>query len=410
MSKMAAPDEARSDAAPLRILFHINDFGRGGTETAMLAWLNALDRKQFVPAVSVGYPTDDLEFWRAHSIPADVDVHVLATERWMYALHQVQRRRKLRGATGVLHKVLTYAAIRPLMALRLRRLVQQQDVVCDFDFSLRHVAGSGGAAWFGVSHFSLATRLSGKSAAHIARRVRQYARYAAVAVLTADMLKEARQLFAGQRTHVVELPNVIDVDAIRRRAQEPIERPAASFIVSVARLDEGQKDHATLLRAYAKARASGSVSAMLVLIGEGRDRAALEQLAQTLGIAPFTRFLGFCANPFPYIAQADMLVLSSRYEGFGMVLAEAMALGTAVISADCPTGPRDLLEHGEAGLLVAPGDVDAMANAIERLTTDAALRAALTQRALTKVEMFAPASANRRLLELVRGIVVRRGR
>lgn len=396
-----------ADTAPLRILFHINDFGRGGTETALLAWLNTLDRTQFAPDVSVAYPTDDLEFWRTQSIPPDVDVHVLASERWMHALHQVKRVRKLRGAVGVLHRVLTYAAIRPLMALRLKRLARQYDVVCDFDFSLRHVAGSGDAAWFGVSHFSLATRLRGKSARHVARRVHQYTHYAAVAVLTADMLREATQQFAGQPTRIVELPNVIDVEVIRRRAQEPIERPAVSFIVSVARLDEGQKDHATLLRAYAKARASGNVPPMLVLIGEGRDRDALEQLAQTLGIAPFTRFVGFCANPFPYIAQADMLVLSSRYEGFGMVLAEAMALGTPVISADCPTGPRDLLEHGEAGLLVAPGDVDAMARAIERLATDAALRAALTQRALTKVETFGPTAANRRLLDLAHAIVTR---
>lgn len=398
-----------ANTTPLRILFHINDFGRGGTETALLAWLNALDRTQFAPGVSVAYPTDDLEFWRAHSIPSDVDVHVLASERWMHALHQVKRVRKLRGAVGVLHRVLTYAAIRPLMALRLKRLVQQYDVVCDFDFSLRHVAGSGDAAWFGVSHFSLETRLRGKSAAHVARRVQQYTRYAAVAVLNAAMLREATQLFAGQRTRVVELPNVIDVGAIRRRAQEPIERPAASFIVSVARLDEGQKDHATLLRAYAKARASGNVPAMLVLIGEGKDRGALEQLAQTLGIAPFTRFAGFCANPFPYIAQADMLVLSSRYEGLPMVLSEAMALGTPVISSDCPTGPRDQLEHGESGLLVAPGDVEAMAEAIVRIATDASLRAALTQRALMRVETFGPAGANRRLLELVREIGARRG-
>jgi glycosyltransferase involved in cell wall biosynthesis len=398
-----------TDNTPLRILFHINDFGRGGTETALLAWLNTLDRTQFAPDVSVAYPTDDLEFWRARSIPSDVDVHVLASERWMHALHQVKRVRKLRGALGVWHRVLTYAAIRPLMALRLKRLARQYDVICDFDFSLRHVAGSGDAAWFGVSHFSLATRLRGKSAAHVARRVRQYTRYGAVAVLAPDMLQEARQLFAGQRTQVVQLPNVIDVDAIRRRAEEPVERPAASFIVSVARLDEGQKDHTTLLRAYAKARASGNVSATLVLIGEGKDRAVLEQLAQTLGIAPFTRFLGFCANPFPYIRQADMLVLSSRYEGLPMALSEAMALGTPVISSDCPTGPRDQLEHGEAGLLVAPGDVDAMAEAIERLSTDARLRAALTQRALTKVETFGPESANRRLLELVREIGARRG-
>jgi glycosyltransferase involved in cell wall biosynthesis len=112
------------------------------------------------------------------------------------------------------------------------------------------------------------------------------------------------------------------------------------------------------------------------------------------------QFLGFCANPLPYIRQAEMLVLSSRYEGCAVVLGEAMALGTPVLSADCPTGPRDMLEGGKAGLLVPVGDVDAMALAIERLLTDTELRRSLAQAALQKVETFTPPRANQRMLEL----------
>jgi glycosyltransferase involved in cell wall biosynthesis len=214
------------------------------------------------------------------------------------------------------------------------------------------------------------------------------------------MLREARELFATSHVDITELPNVIDIEALRRAASGQIERPADSFIVSVARLDEGQKDHKTLLRAYAQLRERGRCNAALVLIGEGRDRGELEQLAHELGIAPSVHFLGFCANPSPYIRQAELLVLSSRYEGFGMVLGEAMALGTPVLSTDCPTGPRDLLEGGKAGLLVPPGDVDAMALAMERLLTETELRRSLVQAASQKVASFAPASANQRMLAL----------
>jgi glycosyltransferase involved in cell wall biosynthesis len=396
----ANPHATEADRTPLRILFHINDFGKGGTETALLSWLKTLDRRLFAPSLSVAYPTDDLLFWRAQSIPDDVPVHVLASSKWMYALHQEARKRKLGKGEKLLHKLLTYGAIRPLAALRMRRLARQHDLICDFDFSLRHVAGSGHVPWFGVSHFSLAARLGSKSARYIARRVRHYSRYSAIAVLTPAMLREAQELFSATALDIVELPNVIDVDALRRAARAPIERPADSFIVSVARLDEGQKDHKTLLRAYAQVRERGRWKAALVLIGEGRDRRELEQLADELGIGAAVHFLGFCANPAPYIRQAELLVLSSRYEGFGMVLGEAMALGTPVLSADCPTGPRDLLEGGKAGLLVPVGDVDAMARAIERLLTDTELRRTLVQAAQQKVETFTPASANQRMLEL----------
>jgi glycosyltransferase involved in cell wall biosynthesis len=322
----------------------------------------------------------------------------------MNTLHEMGRQRKLSGHLKLLHKVLTYCAIRPLVGLRFRQIARDQDLVCDFDFSLRHLAGSANVPWFGVSHFSLATRLGSKSARYIARRVRQYSRYDAIAVLTPDMLREAQQLFAAHRLNVVELPNVIDVEALRVKARASIERPAETFIVSVARLDEGQKDHKTLLRAFAQVRAQRLSSADLVLIGEGRDEAALEQLAVELGIRTSVHFLGFCSNPFPYIRQAEMLVLSSRYEGFGMVLGEAMALGTPVISTDCPTGPRDLLEGGKAGLLVPIGEVEEMARAIERLHTDTALRRTLVQNAFRKVATFAPESANQRMLALAQQI------
>ncbi|HEY3597099.1 MAG TPA: glycosyltransferase, partial [Paraburkholderia sp.] len=102
------------------------------------------------------------------------------------------------------------------------------------------------------------------------------------------------------------------------------------------------------------------------------------------------------------IRQAEMLVLSSRYEGLPMVLREAMAVGTPVISADCPTGPRDLLDGGRAGLLVPPGDIGEMARAMERLLTDKALRKTLIQNGLAKADTFAPEHANQRMLTLAR--------
>jgi glycosyltransferase involved in cell wall biosynthesis len=394
---------ADSLTRPLRILFHINDFGKGGTETSLLSWLNVLDRRLFTPSVSVGYPTDELAFWRAKSIPHDVPVHVLAPSKWMHALHNTARQRKMGTAAKLVHKALKYGAVRPLAARRFRELVREHDVVCDFDFSLRHLAGHGGVPWFGVSHFSLAMRLGNKSARYIERRVRQYCRYSAIAVLTPDMEREAHQLFGAYPLRITELPNVIDVDAIRREARAPIDdRPAAPYIASVARLDEGQKDHATLLRAYALLRERGHLATDLALIGDGPDRGALERLAEELGIAAHVHFMGFRSNPFPYIRQAEMLVLSSRYEGLPMVLREAMAIGTPVLSTDCPTGPRDLLDGGRAGLLVPPGDAQALAHEMQRLLTDRALRKTLIGNGLAKADTFAPKQANSRMLTLAR--------
>ncbi|EKS9916238.1 glycosyltransferase [Burkholderia multivorans] len=406
----------RADAAmqaasgkPMRLLFHIDDFGRGGTETALIAWLNALDRRHFAPALSVAYPTDELDaLQRSGAIPADVPVHVLASARWSHALHQLERRRRLRFGEKLLHKLTTHAAIRPLVARRFLQLAAGYDIVCDFDFSLRRIAGRGAAPWLGISHYSFVARFGHKSDAYMARRRRQYARYAAIAVLTPAMRREAEQMFAGSGVRIVELPNVIDVNTIRRRSEVAFERPAERFVVSVARLDEGQKDHRTLLLAYARWRIRRSDAAALVLLGDGPDRGMLEQFAAELGIRDAVHFIGYCANPFPYVRAADALVLSSRYEGFGMVLGEAMALGTPIVSTDCPTGPHDLLDGGVAGLLVPVGDVDAMEAALERASTDASLRETLVQRAFDKIAEFDVPAASRRMAAVASALLAAR--
>jgi glycosyltransferase involved in cell wall biosynthesis len=392
--------------APLRILFHVDHLGRGGVEASLFAWLRTLDRSLFTPALALTFPGDALVFWHAHGLPDDVPLHVLAPSKWMHAaLGEAGRRRDASSAPKRLFHACVRRAIRPLVALRMRRLAHEHDVVCDFDLSLRTIAGSGRASWIGVSHFSLATALAGARPEAAARYAAQLARYDTLAVLGPGMLGEARQLMSGRAAHLVELPDVIDFDLLRARARVPLEaRPAQTFIVSVARLDETQKDHATLLRAFALARTHGLSSADLVLIGEGPDQRALEQLAAGLGIRACVHFLGFCPNPFPYVRQAEMLVLSSRGEGSGIVLSEAMALGTPVIATDCPSGPRALLEDGKAGLLVPPGDVEALANAIERLHTDTLLRRALVQNAHRNVANHAPGPANERLYALAHAV------
>ncbi|MDW9256260.1 glycosyl transferase, group 1 family domain protein [Burkholderia thailandensis] len=143
----------------MRILFHINDFGRGGTETALLAWLNALDRRVFEVGLSVTYPTPDLTIWCAKAIPPDVALQVLAPQPWMHVLHQRERVRKLHGGEKLLHKASTHALIRPIVARRFLRLARGYDVVCDFDFSLRRIAG-GGASRGSASAITASPRAS----------------------------------------------------------------------------------------------------------------------------------------------------------------------------------------------------------------------------------------------------------
>ena len=164
---------------------------------------------------------------------------------------------------------------------------------------------------------------------------------------------------------VTVVPNPVPVDEVRRAAASEPDHPwfaeRAPVIVAAGRLT-GQKDFATLLRAFATLPASAE--ARLAVLGEGPERPALESLARELGVAERVALPGFRANPYPWYRRAAVVALSSRFEGMPNVLLEAMALGRPVVATDCPTGPAEVLEGGRLGRLVPVGDADALAVAL----------------------------------------------
>ena len=106
-----------------------------------------------------------------------------------------------------------------------------------------------------------------------------------------------------------------------------------------------------------------------MILGEGALRGELEALARELGIAERVILPGFDLDPWPYLASADLFVLSSDYEGFPLVLAEAMYAGLRLVSTDCPTGPAELTDNGRLGQLVPCGDAEGLARAIDTAWT-----------------------------------------
>lgn len=132
-------------------------------------------------------------------------------------------------------------------------------------------------------------------------------------------------------------------------------------ILGIGRLTR-QKDFFTLLRAFAEVRQRWT--GRLIILGEGEDRLALEALARELGVANDVALPGFQENALAYLAGSAVFVLSSAWEGLPTVLIEALAVGTRVVSTDCPSGPREILQDGRLGALVPVGDAPALAAAI----------------------------------------------
>ncbi len=155
-------------------------------------------------------------------------------------------------------------------------------------------------------------------------------------------------------------------------------------IMTVGRLDR-KKNHPLLIRSFAKFARSGNFK--LIILGEGHRRNNLQSLIVELGLAHIISMPGWVANPFPFMRQSDVFVLSSNNEGFGLVLVEALMCGCSIVSTDCPQGgPREILDDGNYGELVPVDDENAMAEAIAKSLHSNRDRKALKARA----EEFSP--------------------
>ena len=148
-------------------------------------------------------------------------------------------------------------------------------------------------------------------------------------------------------------------------------------VLSVGTL-KAVKRHDVLIRAFA---GMGRADARLFILGEGSERGRLESLVRELGLEGRVLLPGYQPDTAPWYAHADLFVLSSDHEGFGNVIVEALEQGTPVVSTDCPSGPREILEDGKYGTLVPVGDVDALAKALDEALSRDHDREALKRRA-----------------------------
>ena len=232
-------------------------------------------------------------------------------------------------------------------------------------------------------------------------------------VVVADALKRDLVAAHGVPADLIDVVhNPLDIERIRTMATEPLDPaptpgppPGRRRIVAVGRLVH-LKGYDLLLQSIERLRATHDVH--LTLVGDGSERGRLEALAARLDLLDAVTFAGHQDNPWRFMAQADVLALTSRTEAFPCVLAEAMAIGVPVLATDCTGGVRELLQAGACGLIVPSENVDAIAGGLERLLSDAALRASLTATARERVDAFAVPRVQGRYESLLTGLMAAR--
>jgi len=216
---------------------------------------------------------------------------------------------------------------------------------------------------------------SGKSKLRYMRPLMQrcYRRADAVVAVSEGVAEDIANYLGLDQGHVTTIYNPIETKQIETRSYESLNHPwfdagTVPVILAMGRF-VAQKDFPLLLRAFAKLRENRPARLLLL----GGDESSAEQrehqqelgrLATRLGVQEDFDMPGFKVNPYPFLRKASVFVLSSRYEGFGNVLVEALLCGCPVVSTNCPSGPAEILSDGKHGMLVPVGDERKLADAI----------------------------------------------
>ena len=355
-----------------RIAFLLPNMGGGGAERVALTLI-----KRFIDG---GWPVD-LLLMRAEGellglVPSSVTVIDLGADRIRRAVRPIAR--YLSDANPRALQVSMWPlTIAGIIAARLGR-TGTQVVVSDHAALSKEYAGRG---WAHRQFLRWSIRLL-------------YPRAAARVVVAAETAKDLARVSGLPETAFDVIFNPVDPPEGAADAEaDALWEGAGHRILTVGRLSP-QKNQALLLDAFARLPAD----ARLVILGEGDLRPALERQADELGIADRVRMPGFRLHPGPVYRSADLFVMSSDFEGYPVAMLEAMHAGLPIVSTDCPSGPAEILDDGEFGLLTPCGDSRGLADAMSA----ALLAPADPDRIKARAEDLSADAANR-YLELMTG-------
>ncbi len=325
-----------------RIAFFVQDLRGGGAERSVVRLVNGVAKR--------GYPTDLIVMKAEGPFLAEVDpaVRVVTLDVARTAKAVPALRRYIEESRPVaLFSAMTHTNVVSVIAARLARFRTRLILVEHNQFAAnrRRKRGMVRLAYGLVPLvYRFADRIAGVSSG------------------VRDSIAEAARLPVSR---VDVLYNPIVTPELAQRGEETVEHPwlgaNAPVLLAVGRLMP-QKNFSLLIEALALIR--DRTPARLIILGEGEERAALEQQVRALGLEDRVDLPGFRPNPFAFMRRCQLYVMSSDWEGLPTVLIEALALGMPVVSTDCRHGPAEILDKGRFGRLVPTGDAVALGDAI----------------------------------------------
>lgn len=352
-----------------RILFLVPSLDGGGAERATLDLASGLDNARFDVTVVTEKVTPSAAAYSVADHVKVISLNAPSSRAALRPLRQLLKRQK----PSILYSALPH--LNALAVLATRAWHQRPLVITSVHNNLSREFHTlqGGRLWKWLTPWV-------------------YRNSHRIVCVSNGVAADAINHFGALPQKIRVIPNPIDISAIKTRALETVTHPWFSagrsgvLLVAAGRLVE-QKNYPLLINVTRRLIDEG-LDVKTVILGEGPLRNQLIELVQHLGIENHVSFVGRVQNPYAFMHQADVFILASDYEGFGMVLVEAMASGTPIASTDCDFGPNDILDGGRFGILTPVGSISAMVSAVSSLTSDPTRRKELTQLGLERAMQY----------------------
>lgn len=226
-------------------------------------------------------------------------------------------------------------------------------------------------------------------------------------VLNEEMKKEILNKFPKYKEKIKVIYNFFDIDEIKKLSldnsklnDKEKELLKDGYFFACCRIDK-QKDIDTLIEAYKILKEKYNIKEKLYIAGVGDQKERLENLVKSYQLEKDIVFLGLQKNPYVWMRNARFFVHSSHYEGFGLVLVEALITNGMVISSDCPVGPKEILENGRSGILFPIEDKNSLIEEIQKILIDKKIVENYKNEAERRIKDFSKENIKKIILEIL---------
>lgn len=341
-----------------KICFYNGSLRMGGIERILVEVLKNLDKDKYEISLIIEDGIKKLNVFEKE-VPEHIKIYYLKSESLIEKTNFYREKKRMLSYKVIYNIMMKYESY--IKKKNLKKIIKNKeyDVVIDFDMGLSKyinlIKSKKKIVWV---HSNIEKWY--KKKLRIIRLGKRLKNYNKIVTICDEMKENTVKLYPFLKNKILRIYNPFDFERIKKLSNKEVNKKLEeymkfSYFVSIMRLTVDSKDFETLIKGFKLAKEKG-IKEKLYILGDGPDKEEIYELIKKEKMEESIFLLGNIENPYPWIKNSKALIHSSKYEGLPTVLIEALILEKTVISSNCPTGPKEILENGEIGFLYEVGD------------------------------------------------------